>query len=160
MKRICTDASCTKTGDIEFRGVDMDTMEELFHRGPYKNASSNIGEALGVVLGLAWLKQQKHPEYILYTDSAVAMYWIKNKKFNTSLERRTDNREVFELIYKAEAFLETCSLEEIMSVQKWRTDLWGENFADFQRKGNGKGPRSEVPGRETKPKSKSRKKKQ
>ena len=161
MIRIAVDASCTRDFFVEFRGVNMDNgNEEIFHRGPFKNSSVNLGEVFGIILGLAWLRQQGHKEFVLYSDSFTAITWVRNRRINTALEPRPSNKVTFEMIEKGEAFLESCSMDEIFRVVKWDTKTRGEIPADFGRKGNAKGPRSEVPGRETKPKAKSRKKKQ
>lgn len=155
MIRIAVDAALTHSGQGEFRAVDMDTGEELFHRGPFTKTSVNICEALAITLALAWVKQQGYSEFLIWSDSQCGIHWVKNRKFNTALEPRQDNKDTFEMIKKAEKFLETCPLAAIMAVKKWDAKKEGKDIpADFQRKANGEGPRSQVPGREPRTKKK------
>ena len=55
---ICVDAACSgNPGDMEYRCVDTQTKEQIFHQGPYKEGTNNIGEFLGLVHALALLKK-------------------------------------------------------------------------------------------------------
>ena len=52
-------ASSGNPGKMEYQGVDTKSKNILFKRGPYKEATNNIGEFLGLVHGLALLKKLK-----------------------------------------------------------------------------------------------------
>lgn len=124
-------ASSGNPGIMEYRGVDTQTHKQLFHQGPFNQGTNNIGEFLALVHGLAFLKQKKS-DRILYTDSRIAMGWVKKKKCNTKLVRSPKNEVVFDLVVRAENWLKTNSYNT--TIVKWETKAWGEIPADFGRK--------------------------
>jgi ribonuclease HI len=124
-------ASSGNPGIMEYRGVDTQTKKQLFHQGPFQQGTNNVGEFLALVHGLAYLKQQKS-DRILYTDSRIAMGWIKKKKCNTKLKQTTKNETLFQLIERAENWLRNNSYST--TIVKWETKAWGEIPADFGRK--------------------------
>lgn len=124
-------ASSGNPGIMEYRGVDTKTGKELFKQGPFKQGTNNIGEYLAIVHGLAFLKKQQSNR-IIYTDSRTAISWVKKKKCNTKLEENSKNKEVFELIKRANAWLEANTYQT--PIVKWETKAWGEIPADFGRK--------------------------
>ena len=124
-------ASSGNPGIMEYRGVDTQTHKQLFHQGPFQQGTNNVGEFLALVHGLAFLKQQKS-ERILYTDSRIAMGWVKKKKCNTKLKQSAKNKKIFELILRAENWLNKNPYST--KVVKWETKVWGEIPADFGRK--------------------------
>lgn len=126
------DAACDMTtGVMEYRGVDVETGAEIFRMGPYPDSSNNIGEFLALVHCLAFCKQRGLREPI-YTDSRTALSWIRHRKAKTTVERTKANIPVFELVARAERWLETNTYPN--PVLKWDTKEWGENPADFGRK--------------------------
>ncbi len=52
-------ASSGNPGKMEYRGVDTQTQEQLFHQGPFEQGTNNVGEFLALVHGIAFLKQQE-----------------------------------------------------------------------------------------------------
>lgn len=129
---ICVDAACSgNPGTLEYRGINMVTGKQIFLRGPFQDGTNNIGEFLGIVTGLAWLKHN-NSSLPLYSDSRNAITWVKQKRANTKLVQTDKNKELFELINKAEAWLHTNSYET--KILKWHTEAWGEIPADFGRK--------------------------
>ena len=124
-------ASSGNPGKMEYRGVDTQTHKQLFHQGPFQQGTNNIGEFLALVHGLAFLKQ-KNSDRILYTDSRIAMGWVKKKKCNTKLVRTKKNEAVFDLVVRAEKWLKTNTYAT--KIVKWETKVWGEIPADFGRK--------------------------
>ena len=129
---IAVDAACSgNPGLMEYQGVYTKTGELLFHQGPFKNGTNNIGEFLALVHGLAFLKQ-RNSSLPIYTDSKTALAWIKNKKAKTLLEKNAENAILFELIERAEKWLKENSYTT--EVLKWKTEIWGEIPADFGRK--------------------------
>lgn len=124
-------ASSGNPGKMEYRGVVTKTKQVLFHMGPFPNGTNNIGEFLALVHGLAFLKDKKS-ELPIYTDSKIAMSWIRQKKCKTKLAKNSKNEKLFELIKRAEAWL----LKNKFSnpILKWETKAWGEIPADFGRK--------------------------
>jgi ribonuclease HI len=129
---ISVDAACSgNPGLMEYRGVYTKTGEEIFHQGPFKDGTNNVGEFLALVHGLAFLKQKNSP-LPLYTDSKTALAWIKKKKANTLLEKNTNNAILFELVERAENWLQNNKYST--EILKWETAVWGEIPADFGRK--------------------------
>ena len=129
---LAVDAACSgNPGPMEYRGVHTATGKELFLKGPYPKGTNNIGEFLALVHGLAFLKQQ-NIDIPIYSDSVNAMLWVKNKKCKTKLEPCEANKPIFELIERAEKWLNENVYKN--KILKWETDRWGEIPADFGRK--------------------------
>lgn len=129
---ISVDAACSgNPGDMEYRGVYTANKQQLFHIGPLKKGTNNVGEFLALVHGLALL-HQKGSDLPIYTDSVNAMKWVKNKKAKTLLERLPENEPIFNLIERAEKWLKTHTYKT--QILKWNTAEWGEIPADFGRK--------------------------
>ena len=129
---LSVDAACSgNPGVMEYRGVDTATGREIFRMGPFEHATNNIGEFLALVHGLALLKQYNKTMPI-YSDSVNAMAWVRAKKCRTKLARTEKNIEVFNLIARAEHWLE--DNHYITQIIKWDTPNWGEIPADFGRK--------------------------
>lgn len=124
-------ASSGNPGKMEYRGVDTQTEKQLFHQGPFHEGTNNIGEFLALVHGLAYLKKSKSDRKI-YSDSKIAMGWVKKKKCNTKLKKTSKNRDLFDLIIRAETWLSNNSYST--KILKWETKVWGEIPADFGRK--------------------------
>ena len=116
---------------MEYRGVYPPTMQEIFRIGPLKKGTNNIGEFLALVHGLALLKQ-KGSDLPIYSDSRNAIGWVKKKKCKTLLEREPVNEPIFDLIERAEKWLNTNTYTT--PILKWETSEWGEIPADFGRK--------------------------
>jgi len=121
----------TKTGDMEYQGIDLLTGKKVFHRGPFYDGTNNIGEFLAIVHALALL--HKHgSDAPVFSDSRTAISWVSKKKANTKLEQTPRNGELFELLERAETWLRTHRYPN--RILKWETEWWGENPADFGRK--------------------------
>ena len=127
------DAACSgNPGIMEYRGVETRTSEEIFRIGPLKDGTNNVGEFLALVHALALLQRIGRPDYPVYSDSKIAIGWVKKKKCNTKLNRTRLNVQIFELIERAEKWLKTNSYRN--PILKWPTEKWGEIPADFGRK--------------------------
>lgn len=124
-------ASSGNPGKMEYRGVVTKTKRVLFHMGPFPNGTNNIGEFLALVHGLAFLKDKKS-ELPVYTDSKIAMSWIRQKKCKTKLAKNSKNEKLFELVERAELWLKKNKYNN--PILKWETKSWGEIPADFGRK--------------------------
>lgn len=124
-------ASSGNPGIMEYRGVDTKTKKQLFIQGPFPEGTNNIGEFLAIVHGLAFLKNN-NSQRIIYTDSKIAMSWVRKKTCNTKLPRNAKNKELFELVDRAENWLKTNTYTT--TIVKWETKAWGEIPADFGRK--------------------------
>jgi ribonuclease HI len=130
---ICVDAACSGSpGEMEYRGVFLESEEEFFRFGPYPDGTNNVGEFLAIVHALTWLL--KHSKTMpVYSDSENAIAWVYTGECKTQLKRTPRNLPIFTLIRSAENWLAENELRDD-AVLKWDTDLWGENPADFGRK--------------------------
>jgi ribonuclease HI len=132
IESICVDASCKgNPGDVEYRGVETKTRNEIFRLGTMANGTNNLGEFLAIVHGLAYLKKNDR-EIPVYSDSETGILWVKNKHVKTKLIRSTDNEEIFRLVDRALIWLNNNNYNN--PIFKWDTVQWGEIPADFGRK--------------------------
>ena len=129
---LSVDAACAgNPGKMEYRGVDSETKRQLFIQGPFEKGTNNIGEFLALVHGLGYLKQ-KNLNYPIYSDSKIAMSWVKNGQCRTNLPISSENQQLFELVKRAEKWLK--ENKYTTQILKWETKAWGEIPADFGRK--------------------------
>ena len=124
-------ASSGNPGRMEYQGVDTKTKKVLFKQGPYKQGTNNIGEFLALVHGLAFLKKNNSTR-VIYSDSRIAIGWVRKKKCGTKLKKSAKNAQLFELIERAEEWLRKNRYNT--PIVKWETKAWGEIPADFGRK--------------------------
>lgn len=128
---LAVDAACSgNPGAMEYRGVHVGSRQQIFHFGPMKG-TNNIGEFLAIVHGLALLKQ-KGFDMPIYTDSVIAMKWVKQKQCKTKLPRTPETEELFQITERAEKWLKENTYTT--RIIKWETKEWGEIPADFGRK--------------------------
>lgn len=128
---LAVDAACSgNPGPMEYRGVHVASGQEIFHFGPMKG-TNNIGEFLAIVHGLALLKQ-KGFDMPIYSDSKIAINWVRQKVCKTKLTRNAETEELFRLIKRAEKWLKENKYST--RILKWETKQWGEIPADFGRK--------------------------
>ena len=135
---IAVDAACAgNPGKMEYQGVFVDfgtqpaTKVSLFKSPVFENGTNNIGEFLAIVHALAWQKQ-KHTQYPIYSDSVNAQLWVRQKKCKTKLQPNAKNEYLFQLIERAEKWLNENPIE--VPILKWKTEIWSEIPADFGRK--------------------------
>ncbi len=130
---ISVDAACSgNPGLMEYRGVWTSDKSEIFHFGPVKNGTNNIGEFLAIVHALALLTKKNDHTTPIYTDSKTAISWVQKKKANTKLKADKSNAQLFEMIFRAENWLKANKWQN--PLLKWDTEHWGEIAADFGRK--------------------------
>jgi ribonuclease HI len=137
-KGISTDAAhSTKYLKTEYRGVDLETGEQLFYRNlGYQTV--NIGEFLGVVEAVKYIIENDYQPRIVYTDSITALTWFNNK--HTASKKK--NRE----LQKVEIFLKVFAADvDTIEVIHWDNELWGEIPADFGNKPVSKTSRYDFP---------------
>ena len=131
---LAVDAACSgNPGVMEFRGVIADTGTEVFHRGPFKQGTNNIGEFLAIVHALALMDKQGIKDKVIYSDSYNAILWVNKKQCKTKLVRNEKTEKLFQIIARAETWLRTHPIQ--IPIIKWETSKWGEVPADFGRKG-------------------------
>lgn len=128
---IAVDAACSgNPGIMEYQGIDVSSGKKLFHK-KFDWGTNNIGEFLAIVHALALLKSINDLTKPIYSDSKIAMLWVKKKKCNTKLND-SKAQELMNLIERAEEWLEKNTYKN--PILKWETEKWGEIPADFGRK--------------------------
>ena len=128
---LAVDAACSgNPGPMEYRGVHVASRQVVFRFGPVRG-TNNIGEFLAIVHGLALLAQ-KGFDMPIYSDSVNAIGWVRQKKCKTKLKRTPETEPLFQLIERAEKWLQTHTYTT--RILKWETKKWGEIPADFGRK--------------------------
>lgn len=135
---IAVDAACAgNPGKMEYQGVFVDfstqpaTRRDLFKSPVFPNATNNIGEFLALVHALA-LQKKNGWKYPIYSDSVNAQIWVRQKKCKTKLQPNAKNEHLFELVARAEKWLNENTIE--VPILKWKTEIWGEIPADYGRK--------------------------
>lgn len=124
----CVDGSSIgNPGESEYRCVDISTGKQIF-RYSFGMGTNNIAEFLAIVHALALTKKQNIVVDV-YSDSNIAIGWVKKKETNTSYK---DNEEANDLIKRAENWLKNNTYTN--QIMKWETKAWGETPADFGRK--------------------------
>jgi len=132
IESISVDAACISTkGRMEYQGVYTRNKSIIFKQGPFEKATNNIGEFLAIVHALAYCKKN-NVSLPIYSDSNTALSWVRKKKANTKLETNELNIIVFDLISRAEKWLQENQYEN--KLLKWHTEAWGEIPADYGRK--------------------------
>ena len=117
---IAVDAACNmSTGEMEYRGVDIESGTLLFSMGPFYDSSNNLGEFLALVHALAYCKERGLTMPI-YSDSRTALAWVRNKLAKTTVERTHGNANVFVLIQRAENWLKANTYPN--KCLKWDTE--------------------------------------
>ena len=130
---LTVDAACSgNPGKMEYRGVLHHNKHEVFKMGPFKNGTNNIGEFLALVHGISLLKKKGLHSLPIYSDSKIAMSWIKKKTCRTNITFDASNIDLLTLIHRAEKWLKENSFSN--PILKWETKAWGEIPADFGRK--------------------------
>ena len=118
---------------MEYRGLYLPSRTTLFEMGPFPLGTNNIGEFLAIVHALALVEQRQLKGLVIYSDSQIALSWVKKKRCKTLLPRNEQSEPLFDLIHRAENWLNTHAYTT--PIYKWDTVSWGEIPADYGRKG-------------------------
>lgn len=129
---ISVDAACSgNPGPMEYQGVITADSRQIFHQA-FPRGTNNIGEFLAIVHGLALLQAQNKPDTAIYSDSKIAMGWVKKKHAKTTLKHDAKTEKLHQYITRAETWLKNNTYTN--PILKWPTEKWGEIPADFGRK--------------------------
>lgn len=132
LESLSVDAACSgNPGRLEYRCIDNRTGQVVFEEGPFQDGTNNVGEFLAIVHALAWCKQ-KGLSLPIYSDSRIALSWVRQKKCKTNLKPTERNQKLFELVHRAERWLAENQYEN--PVLEWKSNLWGQISADYGRK--------------------------
>lgn len=140
---ICVDASCfdfdgTKGrdgyfhGKVEWRGVDLGTGELVFESGVYAQGTVNIAEWCAIVDALRWLHGRGDHGTVVYSDSKLALGWMKGNRLSSNLPVRDGTLPLIRAVVQRWDWLQEYGYEN--QLVWWDGKLWGENPADYGRK--------------------------
>jgi len=128
---LSVDAACSgNPGVMEYQGVYTASGTQVFIK-KFELGTNNIGEFLAIVHGLAYQKQH-NLNIPIYSDSRIAIDWVKSKKCRSKLPLTSETKELYEVINRAETWLKNNHYTQ--PILKWETKFWGEIPADFGRK--------------------------
>jgi len=128
---IAVDGWCSGTTKLcGYRGIDIETGEELFLQNHLGIGTNNIAEFLGIVHALGFIKF-KNGKAPVYSDSEIAIAFVNKKNCNTGM-KEYENPELYKKIRRAELFL--LDQKSNVIIKKWETKKWGEIPADFGNK--------------------------
>ena len=117
---IAVDAACSgNPGKMEYRGVFVDTGQELFKSPVFEGGTNNIGEFLAIVHCLAW-QEKNNLNYAIYSDSLNGQKWVREKTCKTKLVRNEKNKYLFEVIERAENWLRLAGCKKIFMVSSYQ----------------------------------------
>lgn len=128
---IAVDAACSgNPGEMEYRWIDLETWEEIFHE-KFKVWTNNIGEFLAIV---HWLKYLWDDNRVIYSDSKIAISRVNQWKCKTQvkIDENLDFWLTLETIQNAEKWLKKNWIKH--RILKRNTEDWWEIPADFWRK--------------------------
>lgn len=128
---IAVDAACSgNPWKMEYRWVDLQTWEEVFH-AKFDIWTNNIWEFLAIV---HWLKYLWDDNRVIYSDSRIAISWVNQWKCKTkiNIDGNINCWRTLEAIERAQKWLKENWIKH--KILKWNTEDWWEIPADFGRK--------------------------
>lgn len=131
-KGIVVDGACSgNPGPGEYRGINLETGEVLFHQ-KFTRTTNNIMEFCGIVHALKVIKE-KRLDLPVWSDSIIAITWINKKETNSALEKTEVTAQMHEFIRRCELWLLNNTKNHV-DINKWITAEWDEIPADFGNK--------------------------
>ena len=127
---LAVDASLLKSNIGEYQIFDIKEQKIIHNSRIYKNTTVNIMEFLAIIYAIRLIdSNEKFKNYCIYSDSATALTWIRNKEIKTNNSPDEDTLNELQL-----------GIEYIRSrpgnipVKKWSTKTLKDIPADFKRK--------------------------
>lgn len=140
---LVSDASCydfdrTKERDGYFHGktewqvVDIATGARVKASPLYGQGTINIGEFCGIIDALRILHERGDGTTPVYSDSKIALSWVRKRRTVSKLPLLFHTREIIETMEVAADWLRYAMPTN--PVLFWSNTAWGENPADYGRK--------------------------
>lgn len=130
-------AYSSSTGKGECRAVLIPCGREMWRSGPWGDTTNNIMEFIALAKGLKWI-DRRGIRIPLYSDSAVAISWIKDGDCVCRTTHRPPKGTIAcAQLDGAEKWLRQLKHDnpELLDlIRKWDTREYGEIPADFDRK--------------------------
>jgi ribonuclease HI len=134
----CYDGAGTKArdgyyhGKCEWQAVDLSTGEFIFRSHLQQQSTINLAEFIAIVDCLKWLSERGDNTTPVYSDSKIAINWVKRGYTNTALPR---NSMTMEALDDAEEALNWVKRNDFKNpVLWWSAHRYGPMPADFNRK--------------------------
>ena len=125
---ICVDGSSRgNPGLAGYKAVDLATGKELFNVN-IGDSTNNIAEFIGLVHAIDYAIKNGYTH--VYSDSQTAIAWVRNQKSKSTLVSNVKTERSINLMNRAENHLSKLP-GYFKLVNKWETNKWGENEADF-----------------------------
>lgn len=115
-------------GPAAYKAVDLATGKELFNVD-IGDSTNNIAEFIGLTHAINYALTNGYTH--VYSDSITAIAWVRNKKANTKLRITAKTEKSINFIARSEQYLNSIDPSYFKLVNKWETNIWGENEADF-----------------------------
>jgi ribonuclease HI len=125
----CDASFLTKNGKVMEWQVKDTLTGKIIHTKKMKGGTSNIAEFFALVEAMMLLEAEGE-NIPIYSDSKVALLWVKSKRCSTWEENLP--QDVEELIQICEDFLKEYGSK--YTTLKWDTRIWGQIPSDFERK--------------------------
>lgn len=127
---LAVDASLIKDNVGEYQIFDIKTQKIIYNSGIYQNTTVNIMEFLAIACAILIIDSNENfKDYSIYSDSATALTWIRNK------EIKTNNSPDPNTLNELRAAIEYIKVRPgNIPVKKWNTKVLKDIPADFKRK--------------------------
>jgi ribonuclease HI len=120
-------------GIMEYRCTYTKNKEVIFDSEKYEMGTNNIGEFLGLVDAMKYLKDKNELDRIIFTDSITALSWVKNKAIKTTLEKNKNTEKLYKKIEESVSWLQSEDVKTY-KLSKWQTEKFGDVPSDYSRK--------------------------
>lgn len=130
---------------MEYRAVDLKTRNEVFRSPIYSMGTNNIGEFLAIYDAIKYIQklEKNHKSHApsstslnryecIFSDSEIAIAWMKSKKIKTTLKYTEETKELLTKLQDAVTWIKTHDFT--IPIRKRETEIRGEIPADFDRK--------------------------
>lgn len=129
---IVVDGYCTgNPGPGGYKGVDLETGEILFKSPEYPFVTNNLVEYIAIVHAMMYIKKNFTDHSIIYSDSEVAIGWLKKGKISSGIDMKK-GEVILDKLGRCTRWLS--EQKRTTDVKQWITKEWGENPADFGNK--------------------------
>jgi len=119
-------------GRVEWRVRDLATGEFVRSSHVQEQSTGPIGETLGLITALRYLHEKGDHITPVYCDNTTAIEWVQARMCRSKLPLNFKTAPTITDLNRAFDWLRENKPRN--PVFKWRTEAWGENPADFNRK--------------------------
>ncbi|OAV70297.1 hypothetical protein Barb4_01448 [Bacteroidales bacterium Barb4] len=103
----------------------------LFRKKVLKNATPNTAAFISIIMAMQELAKIGKKRTTIYTENAIALKWVKERRYNTDIKDLSGNEKILSLLDDSVKYL--LSGKPLNPVKKWK-DKWGKFFSSFQKR--------------------------